>query len=75
MAGDFDGNGRIELLLPNQARTSLGAIRRKPGRAEVAWTIEVGGRVMTNLAAVAFPDDTLALGVGHEGNRLRLWLP
>jgi len=31
--------------------------------------------IMTNLAAVVFPDDTLAVGVGHEGNMLRLWLP
>jgi hypothetical protein len=75
VAGDFDGDGRIELLVPNQARTSLGAIRRKPGGAEVAWTIPVGGRVMTNLATVVFPDDALAVGVGHEGNMLRLWLP
>ena len=74
-AGDFDGDGRIELLVPNQARTSLGAIRRKPGGAEVAWTIPVGGGVMTNLATVAFPDNTVAVGVGHEGNMLRLWLP
>ncbi|MFB0533852.1 MAG: hypothetical protein ACETWR_02605 [Anaerolineae bacterium] len=74
VAGDFDGDGRIELL-PNQARMSLAAIRREPGGAEVAWTIPAGGRVMTNLATVVFPDGTLAVGVGHEGNRLRLWLP
>jgi hypothetical protein len=27
-AGDFDGDGRFELLLPNQQRTTLGGIRR-----------------------------------------------
>ena len=75
VAGDFDGDGRVELLLPNQARTDLGAIRRTPGGAEVAWEVAVGDRVSTNLAAVTFPDGTLALGVGHEGNTLRLWLP
>ncbi len=74
-AGDFDGDGRLELLLPDQARTSLGAIRRNPGGAEVAWTVSLGERMSTNLAAVVFPDGTLGVGAGHVGNKLRLWLP
>jgi endonuclease YncB( thermonuclease family) len=75
VAGDVDGDGRIELLLPNQARTHLAAIRRNPGGAEVAWAVSVSERVSTNIATVTFPDGTLAVGVGHEGNKLRLWLP
>jgi len=75
VAGDFDGDGQIELLLPDQARTSLAAIRRQPGGAEVAWTVPIGDKVSTNLATVLFPDGTLAVGAGHEGNQLRLWLP
>jgi hypothetical protein len=74
VAGDFDGDGRVELLLPNQARTSLGAVRREPGGAESVWTVPVGGKASTNLATVVFPDHTLAVGVGHGGNMLRLWL-
>jgi endonuclease YncB( thermonuclease family) len=74
-AGDFDGDGRLELLLPDQARTSLGAIRRNPGGAEVAWKVSLGERMSTNLAAVVFPDGTLGVGAGHVGNKLRLWLP
>jgi hypothetical protein len=75
VAGDFDGDGRVELLLPDQGRASLGAVRRVPGGAEVAWGVPVGERISTNLATVAFPDGTLAVGVGHEGDQLRLWLP
>jgi endonuclease YncB( thermonuclease family) len=75
VAGDFDGDGRVELLLPDQERSSLGAVRRVPGGAEVAWGVPVGERISTNLAAVAFPDGTLAVGVGHDGDQLRLWLP
>jgi endonuclease YncB( thermonuclease family) len=75
VAGDFDGDGRVELLLPDQERASLGAVRRVPGGAEVAWGVLVGERISTNLATVAFPDGTLAVGVGHDGDRLRLWLP
>jgi endonuclease YncB( thermonuclease family) len=74
-AGDFDGDGQMELLLPDQERTSLGAIRRSTGSAEVAWRIPAGEGISTNLCAVTFPDGTLAAGVGHEGNQLRLWLP
>ena len=74
-AADFDGDGRIELLLPSQSRTELGAIQRTQDGADVAWTISVGGRVVTNLAAVTLLDGTLAVGVGRDDGVLRLWLP
>ena len=74
VAGDFDSDGNVELLLPNQAYNSLGAIQRTADGAEVAWTVSVDHRITTNLAAVTFEDDTLALGVGHDGNMLRLWI-
>jgi hypothetical protein len=73
-AGDWDGDGRVELLVPNQARDQLGGIRRTAEGATVAWTVPVGGRVRTNLAAVTLPGGSLALGVGREGAVLRLWL-
>lgn len=75
VAGDFDSDGNVELILPNQSYNSLGAIRRTTDGAEVAWTVSVGHRITTNLVAVTFEDDTLALGLGHEGNKLRLWIP
>jgi hypothetical protein len=75
VAGDFDGDGGVELLLPDQEQASLGAIRRVPGGADEAWTVPVGGGISTNLATATFPDGTLAVGVGHEGDQLRLWLP
>jgi hypothetical protein len=75
LASDLDGDGRVELLVPRQARTELGAIRRTLEGAEVAWEVPVGGRVSTNVAAVTLREGTLAVGVGHEGNGLQLWLP
>ena len=74
-AGDFDGDGHIELLLPNQARTELGAIRRSGDGAEVAWTLPVDGLISTNLAGVTLADGSLAVGVGRDDGTLRLWLP
>jgi hypothetical protein len=70
--GDFDGDGSLELLLPNQDRTELGAIRRNLGGAEVAWSLRVGGVVTTNLAV--YPsDEAMSVGVGREDGVLRIW--
>jgi hypothetical protein len=75
IAGDFDGDGRVELLLPNQARTELGAIRRIEDGAEVAWTVPVDGVISTNLAGAALADGSIAVGVGRDDGTLRVWLP
>lgn len=75
LAGDFDGDGRLELLLPTQDRATLGAIRRTESGAEVAWQAPVGGTVVTNLAAATTANGDLAVGVGRDDGVLRLWAP
>jgi hypothetical protein len=75
VAGDFDGDGHFELLLPDQSRNELGGIRRTDNGAEVAWRVPVGGRVVTNLAAVELNDGRLSVGVGRQDGTLRIWLP
>jgi hypothetical protein len=75
VAGDFDGDGQPELLLPVQDRTMLAGIRRTTTGAAQAWTADVGGVVATNLAAGTLPDGRLALGVGRKDGMVRLWLP
>ncbi len=75
LAADFDSDGRVELLVPNQQFDTLGVIRRTVDDAEVTWKIPVGGRISTNIAAVQLADDTVVLGVGHKGNMLRVWTP
>jgi hypothetical protein len=78
-AADFDGDGQIELLLPDQARRTLGAIVRTTGNgdsgARLAWTLPVDGLVVTNLAAVAQENGQLAVGVGRADGVLRIWAP
>lgn len=74
-AADFDGDGRVELLLPDQARMNLGGIRRTTDSAEVAWTVPVGDRMSSNLGAVTLHDGRLAVGVGREDDTLRIWQP
>jgi hypothetical protein len=65
VAGDFDGDGRVELLLPDQVRGQLGAIRHEGDGATVAWTLPVDGQVATNVAAVTLADGGLAAAVGR----------
>jgi hypothetical protein len=71
--GDFDGDGAFELLVPNQERTALGAIRHEQGGARVAWTLPVGGELSTNLADAAAPGGRVSLAAGRADGVLRLW--
>jgi hypothetical protein len=75
LAADFDSDGRIELLVPNQQFDTFGAIRRTVDGAEVAWSIPVGGRITTNIAGVRLADGTIAVAAGNAGKTLRIWLP
>ena len=75
LAADLDGDGQVELLVPSQDGTALGAIRRTEDGAEAAWTVPLGGRLSTNLAAATLSDGSLAVGAGRSDGVLRLWLP
>ena len=74
LAGDMDGDGRIELLVPTQDMTELAGIRRTGSGAAVAWTVPVGGTLTTNLAAIDLGDGRFAVAAGSDEN-LRVWLP
>ncbi|MCC6565611.1 MAG: hypothetical protein IT298_07615 [Chloroflexi bacterium] len=76
VAGDFDGDGRVELVLPDQERRNLAGLRRDgPEDIEVAWIVPVDGMVSTNLAALTLADGHLALAVGTDSGLLHIWLP
>lgn len=75
VAGDFDGDGQVELVLPNQALTELGAVRRTTNGAEIAWSVPLGDTVSANIGVVTLDNDKLALGVGLANGLLRIWLP
>ena len=73
VAGDWDGDGRIELLVPTQNRAQLSGIRRTPGGAEVVWSLPVGGRINTNIGVVTNSDGGLSVAVGREDRVLQIW--
>jgi hypothetical protein len=73
-AGDFDGDGRVELLVPLQSLDSLAAVRHTEKGAQRVWELPLKGKLSTNLAAVTSTDGIIAVGVGSEEGILRLWL-
>lgn len=71
-AGDFDNDGQVELLAPDQGQTRLGIVSTD---GAVTW-LELNAELVTNLAAVTLTDsDKVVLAVGLSNNTLRLWLP
>jgi hypothetical protein len=70
-AADVDGDGRPELVVPDDARTSLVVVKRTAEGAETAARVPVGGRVTSNLHAVRALTG-LQVGVGRPGG-LRVW--
>ncbi len=68
VAGDFDGGGRLEILLPSQELTELGAVRRTATGAGVVWSIPLGGRLRTDLAARMKGDGLLRVSA-HNSNQ------
>lgn len=75
LAGDFDGDGQIEIVVPDQSHTVLVGVEMVGAELEVAWEAPVGGRLSTNITAAELPTGGIALGVGQDLNRLRIWLP
>ncbi len=72
-AGDWDSDGRVELLVPTQNRAELFGIRRTTEGAEVAWSLPIGGRISTNIGVVTDSDGGLSVAVGREDRVLRIW--
>ena len=72
-AGDFNTDGQIDLLAPDQSHTRLGIISIES--ESINW-IDLGAELVTNLAAVnSDNNDQIAIGAGLSNNILRIWLP
>jgi hypothetical protein len=75
LAGDFDGDGRPELLLPTDDRTQLGGIQRTADGAEAVYQLDLDGKMVTNLAGATLVSGDTAVGVGLDNGVLRIWQP
>ena len=73
VASDFDSDGNIELLLPNQRRDTLAAITRSDAGAQVDWQLDLEGTLTTNIAVSRGIDGRVGVVVGLADGRLRIW--
>lgn len=71
-AGDFDADGRPEVLLPRTDQQHLDGVRHTPDGAERVWTLDLGARVASNLAT-ADRNGRIAVGVGLDNGRVNVW--
>ena len=69
LASDFNNDGIIELLAPDQGHTNLGIISLDG----VIATLPLDGVLTSNLSAAEL-DEKLYVGAGTQGN-LRIWIP
>ena len=74
-AGDFNGDGRPEVLAMDMTRSAVVAVQRNESGAHEIWRLEAGGEIVSNFAPVELLDGRLALAVGTDEERLRVWLP
>ncbi len=74
-AGDFNGDGQPEVLAMDSTRRAIVAIQRNESGANEVWRLEAGGEIVSNFAPVELLDGDLALAVGTDEERLRVWLP
>ncbi len=74
VAGDFDGDGQPEIVLPSQDRTRIAGIANTANGAQVMWELPIDGVLSTNLAATRTPQG-LMLAVGRTDGTVRVWSP
>lgn len=72
-AGDLDGDGRPELLVPDDSYTELAAIRKDADDASVVWSLPVGGEVSTNIGSATDEAGRTSVAVGRSDGTLRVW--
>ena len=74
-AGDFNGDGVPEVLAMDKMRRNIVALQRDESGAYEIWRLDAGGEIISNFAPVELLDGGLALAVGTDDERLRVWLP
>ena len=74
LAGDFDADGAVELLVPTQNKQMISIIQHTTEGPAVLWSLPVDGEAITNFAA-AETADGIIVGVGRADGVLRLWIP
>lgn len=72
LAGDFNGNGKPELVLTDQSRQFITSVENTAQGVAEQWQLPLDGTLTTNLAAIPMPDGA-ALAAGTDNGVLRVW--
>lgn len=72
-AGDLDGDGSWEVVVPDETYTRLQAVRHARNGVEPVWDLPLGGTLSTNLAAATDEGGRIALAAGRTDGVLRIW--
>lgn len=72
VAGDFDQDGKIELLVPSRDQKSLIALKRVGHGVDEAWVIDLGSRLATNIVAVEV-GGALQVAMVTQNSELLIW--
>jgi hypothetical protein len=73
LLADTDGDGRLDVLVPTQSMTELASLARTEKGFEEIDRLTLDGRLTTNVAATPTADGGLALAVGTDDGRLRVF--
>jgi hypothetical protein len=73
LLADADGDGRLDVVVPTQAMDQIAFLARTDtGFAELG-RLDLGGRLLTNLAATSGEDGRLVLAAGTDEGTLRVF--
>ncbi len=72
-AGDLDGDGAWEVLVPDRFRTGLAAVRHTPEGVREAWKLPLGSTLATNVASATNGEGRLSVAAGRTDGVLRIW--
>jgi hypothetical protein len=72
LIGDLDGDGALEVVVPDLSREYLNGVGFTTGKAGLLWSVPLGGKLSSNLAGVTRADGSLSLGAG-AGDQLLVW--
>ena len=73
VAGDFDGDGTREILVPSTNGQEVRSVILSGGELLENTLWSAGGKISTNFAATTL-DGNLIFGVGTENENLRIWV-
>jgi hypothetical protein len=73
VAGDFDGDGSVELVLPSRDRRTLIGLRRVGDSVEQAWHLSLGSQLVSNIVVATSDGGELILGAANELGELLLF--